>query len=101
MKQVSETRKFGIKDHISYAAGDIGCSMSFALKSSMAVFWTQFMGLSLWYSLLLFIVQIWNAVNDPLIGAWIDADRREYRRNKFFTYIWLGSIGLIFGSAIS
>lgn len=38
-------RKFGICDSLAYAAGDFGCNMSFALKSTMAIFWTQFMGL--------------------------------------------------------
>ena len=40
-------RKFGIRDSIAYAAGDLGCNMSFALKGTMALFWTQVMGLGL------------------------------------------------------
>ena len=92
-------RKFGALDNIAYAAGDFGCNMSFALKGTMAIFWTQFMGLDLWYSLLLVIVQVWDAINDPLIGSIIDSDRRQYKRNKFLQYIWAGSIGLIVGGA--
>ena len=92
-------RKFGIRDSIAYAAGDLGCNMSFALKGTMALFWTQVMGMGLWYSLLLVIVQFWDAINDPLIGSIIDADKRKYKRNKFLTYIWAGSIGLIIGGA--
>jgi len=92
-------RKFGIRDSISYAAGDLGCNMSFALKGTMALFWTQIMGLGLWYSLLLIVVQVWDAINDPLIGTIIDSDRRQYKRNKFLSYIWFGSIGLIVGGA--
>ena len=92
-------RKFGIRDSVAYAAGDLGCNMSFALKGTMALFWTQVMGLDLWYSLLLVIVQVWDAVNDPLIGSMIDADKRKYKRNKFLTYIWAGSLGLIVGGA--
>ena len=75
-------RKFGMRDCVAYAAGDLGCNMSFALKSTMALFWTQVMGLSLYYSILLVIVQVWDAINDPLIGSIIDADRRTYRRNN-------------------
>ena len=48
-------RKFGMRDCLAYAAGDLGCNMSFALKSTMALFWTQVMGLSAWYSLLIVI----------------------------------------------
>jgi len=92
-------RKFGIRDSVAYAAGDLGCNMSFALKGTMALFWTQVMGMSAWYSILLIIVQVWDAINDPLIGSIIDADHRKYRRNKFLQYIWVGSIGLIVGGA--
>lgn len=93
------TRPFSIRDSIAYAAGDLGCNMSFALKGTMALFWTQVMGMSAWYSLLLIIVQVWDAINDPLIGSLIDADNRQYKRNKFLQYIWFGSIGLIVGGA--
>ena len=92
-------RKFGIRDSVAYAAGDLGCNMSFALKGTMALFWTQVMGLGLWYSLLLIVVQVWDAINDPLIGTVIDADRHKYKRNKFLQYILIGSIGLIVGGA--
>ena len=93
-------RKFGAIDNIAYAAGDFGCNMSFALKGTMALFWTQFMGMDLWYSLLLIIVQVWDAINDPLIGSIVDADKHQYKRNKFLQYIWVGSIGLIVGGAL-
>ena len=94
-----QKRPFGIRDSIAYAAGDLGCNMSFALKGTMSIFWTQFMGMDLWYALLLIVVQVWDAINDPLIGSIIDADRRTYKRNKFLSYIWAGSIGLIIGGA--
>lgn len=97
---VNGKRKFGIVDSVAYAAGDLGCNMSFALKGTMALFWTQVMGLGLWYSILLIVVQFWDAINDPLIGTIIDADRRKYKRNKFLAYIWFGSIGLIVGGAL-
>ena len=92
-------RPFGMRDCLAYAAGDLGCNMSFALKSTMSIFWTQFMGMDLWYALLLIVVQVWDAINDPLIGSIIDADKRKYKKNKFLAYIWLGSIGLIVGGA--
>ena len=92
-------RKFGMRDCLAYAAGDFGCCLSFGLKSTMALFWTQVMGMSAWYSLLLIIVQVWDAINDPLIGTIVDADKHKYRRNKFLQYIWFGSIGLVVGGA--
>lgn len=100
MNNKPEPRKFGIRDSLAYAAGDLGCNMSFALKGTMALFWTQVMGLSAWYSLLIIILQVWDAINDPLIGSIVDADRHTYKRNKFLQYIWVGSIGLIVGGAL-
>lgn len=100
MQMKTQKRPFGIRDSIAYAAGDLGCNMSFALKGTMALFWTQVMGLSLYYSLLLVIVQVWDAINDPLIGSIIDSDNRKYKKNKFLSYIWFGSIGLIIGGAL-
>ncbi|MBQ9123584.1 MAG: MFS transporter, partial [Lachnospiraceae bacterium] len=100
MDNKKQFRKFGIRDSIAYALGDFGCNMSFALKGTMAIFWTQFMGLELWYSALLVLVQVWDAINDPVIGSMIDADRRQYKRNKFLQYIWFGSIGLIVAGAL-
>ena len=94
-------RKFGIRDSFAYAAGDFGCNMSFALKGTMAIFWTQFMQMdSILYAALLIVVQVWDAINDPLIGSIVDADRRKYKRNKFLTYIFIGSLGLIVGGAL-
>ena len=92
-------RRFSIRDSVAYAAGDFGCNMSFALKSTMAIFWTQFMQLDLYYAALLVVVQVWDAINDPLIGSIVDSDKRQYKRNKFLQYIWIGSIGLIVGGA--
>ncbi|MBO5322930.1 MAG: MFS transporter [Oscillospiraceae bacterium] len=94
--------KFGMRDSLAYAAGDFGCNMSFALKGTMAIFWTQFMQMpSLLYAGLLILVQVWDAINDPLIGSIIDNDKRaNYKRGKFLAYVWLGSIGLIVGGAL-
>ena len=97
MKIQDKNRPFGIRDSLAYAAGDFGCNMSFALKGTMAIFWTQFMRMdSILYAGLLLLVQVWDAINDPLIGTIIDNDKRtNYKRGKFLAYIWLGSIGLL------
>ena len=94
-------RKYGMIDNIAYAAGDLGCNMSFALKSYLMFFWTQFMGMdTLLYSGLILVVQIWDAINDPLIGTIIDNDKRTtYKRGKFLAYVWLGSLGLLVAGA--
>ena len=101
-KPESGPRPFGIRDSLAYAAGDFGCNMSFALKVTMAIFWTQFMRMdSVLYGILLILVQVWDAINDPLIGSIIDNDKRtSYKRGKFLAYIWLGSIGLLVAGAM-
>ena len=93
-------RKFGIRDKLAYAAGDAGCNLSFGLKSTVQTFWLVFMMLETGlFSLLLLLVQAWDAINDPLIGSLIDNDRRRYKMGKYKTYILIGAIGLVVGGA--
>ena len=93
-------RKFGMRDKLAYAAGDLGCNMSFALKGTVQTFWLVFMMLETGLlSILLMVVQFWDAINDPLIGSMIDADRRKYKMGKFKTYILIGACGLLVGGA--
>ena len=51
------------------------------------------------FSILLLIVQAWDAINDPLIGSLIDGDKRKYKLGKYKTYILIGAIGLVVGGA--
>ncbi len=93
-------RKFGILDKLAYAAGDAGCSMSFGLKGTVQTFWLVYMAMETkLLAGLLLLVQIWDAINDPLIGSMIDADRRSYRMGKFKTYIFVGACGLLVSGA--
>ncbi len=94
-------RKFGMRDKVAYAAGDFGCNMSFSLKGTVQTFWLVFMMMETGLlSALLLAVQIWDAVNDPLIGSMIDADRRKYKMGKFKTYILIGAIGLLVAGSL-
>jgi len=93
-------RKFGMRDKVAYAAGDFGCNMSFALKGTVQTFWLVYMMMETGLlSALLLVVQIWDAINDPMIGSMIDADRRQYKRGKFKQYIFVGSCGLLVAGA--
>ena len=98
---MKEVKKFGMRDKIAYAAGDFGCNMSFSLKSTVQTFWLVYMMMETGLlSALLLVVQIWDAVNDPMIGSMIDADRRQYKLGKFKTYILIGAIGLLVAGAL-
>lgn len=93
-------RKFGMLDCLAYAAGDLGCNMSFALKGTVQTFWLVYMTMETGLlSALLLAVQVWDAINDPLIGSLIDADKRQYKRGKFKTYILIGACGLLVAGA--
>ncbi len=93
-------RKFGMMDKVAYAAGDFGCNMSFALKGTVQTFWLVYMMMETGLlSILLLLVQIWDAVNDPLIGSFIDNDKRKYKMGKFKTYIFIGACGLLVAGA--
>ena len=93
-------RKFGIRDKLAYAAGDAGCNMSFGLKSTVQTFWLVYMFMETGlFSILLLLVQAWDAINDPLIGTLIDNDKRKYKLGKYKTYILIGALGLLVGGA--
>lgn len=102
MSEPKKVRPFGIRDKLAYAAGDLGCNMSFSLKGTVQTFWLAYMMMETGLlSILLLIVQIWDAINDPIIGTMIDNDRRRYKRGKFKQYILVGAIGLLVaGSAV-
>ena len=93
-------RKFGMRDKIAYAAGDFGCNLSFGLKSTVQTFWLVYMMMETGiFSILLAIVQAWDAINDPIIGSLIDNDKRKYKIGKYKTYILIGALGLLVGGA--
>ena len=93
-------RKFGIRDKLAYAAGDAGCNMSFSLKGTVQTFWLVYMMMETGlFSLLLLLVQAWDAINDPIIGSLIDNDKRRYKMGKYKTYIFIGACGLLVGGA--
>ena len=93
-------RKFGIRDKLAYAAGDLGCNMSFGLKGTVQTFWLVYMFMETGlFSILLLLVQAWDAINDPLIGTLIDSDKRKYKLGKYKTYILIGATGLLVGGA--
>ncbi|MBQ8295103.1 MAG: MFS transporter [Clostridia bacterium] len=100
-EKVTKNRPFGMRDKLAYAAGDLGCNMSFALKGTLQTFWLVYMTMETGLlSALLLIVQIWDAINDPMIGSMIDADKRKYKLGKFKTYILIGAIGLLVAGAL-
>ena len=100
MKTNEKVRPFGMRDKLAYAAGDAGCNLSFGLKNTVQTFWIVYMMMETGlFSILLLLVQAWDAINDPLIGSLIDNDRKKYRLGKYKQYIFLGACGLLIGGA--
>lgn len=93
--------KFGFIDKFAYAAGDFGCNMSFALASYLSLFYTQYIGMSAsLFAMLLMILKIWDAINDPIIGGLMDRSTKKFKHGKFKTFIFVGSFGLIISAAL-
>ena len=93
-------RKFGIRDKLAYAAGDAACNLSFGLKGTVQTFWLVYMMMETGlFSILLLLVQAWDAINDPIIGSLIDNDKKKYKLGKYKTYILIGALGLLVGGA--
>ena len=94
-------RKFGMLDKISYASGDFGCNMSFALAGTwFTVFWTQYMKIdSITFAAVLILLKVGDMVIAPLFGSYMDRGK-EYRLGKFRHFIFFGSFGLAIAAAL-
>lgn len=103
MKQTNTTsnvRPFGARDKWGYAMGDLGCNTSFALNSYLMLFYTQYIGLSLaTWGVIIMILKVWDAINDPIMGALIDTIKPG-KKGKFKTPIFYGSFLLMFSGAL-
>lgn len=94
-------RPFGLRDRFGYLMGDFGCGMSFQLISAyMMLFYTQYIGISLvHYGFIILFTKIWDAINDPLIGALADKFTPK-KGSKFKPWIFWGSFPLAFGASL-
>ena len=94
-------RRFGMLDRISYAAGDFGCNMSFALAGTwFTVFWTQYMKIdSITFAAVLMLLKVGDILIAPAFGAYMDRGK-EYKRGKFKHFIFYGSFGLAIAAAL-
>lgn len=110
----SASKPFGMRDKLAYAAGDLGCNMSFALSGTyLAKFWTEYIGFStstdpvtytaqtlfIW-SIIIILVKVWDAINDPIIGGLVDKIKSKPGQSKFKPWIFWGSFLLLFGGAV-
>lgn len=99
---MEENKKtYGIKavDKIGYALGDMGGILTFSLVSSfLTMFYTDILHFtSASITILMLVARIWDAINDPMWGAFIDS-RKSTRFGRFRPYILGASVPLALGA---
>lgn len=90
---MSEQLTHGIKfkDKLGYAMGDMGGLLSFSLISAfLQMFYTDSLHIPLGkITVLMLVARIWDAINDPIGGAFIDS-RKPTKYGRFRPYIlWM------------
>lgn len=95
MAETSSTHGIGMRDRVGYALGDTAGLLTFALISSfLQVFYTDTLGIDPGKVAILFMIaRIWDAINDPMWGAFVDS-RKPTRYGRFRPYILGAAIPL-------
>lgn len=99
--QTTVQKPFGFKDKFGYALGDFGCNMSFVfINSYMMLFFVTCLGIPAEiYAVLIIVAKVWDAINDPIIGALCDASHPK-GNSKFMPWIKWASLPLLIFSII-
>lgn len=95
------THGIGFQDKLGYALGDAGGLLTFALISAfLQMFYTDVLHIPLaQITVLMLVARIWDAVNDPMWGAFIDS-RKPTRYGRFRPYILGASIPMAFAAVL-
>ena len=88
-----EVRKFSMLDKIGYTLGDVGCCCTEQFRSAyLSVFYTLVLQVNPAHSAILFLItKIWDAINDPIIGALVDSKKEKVNLFLGFgllPYLW-------------
>ena len=82
--------KLGVLHHIGYGAGDAGGVLMLMMISYLEYFSRNILGVSSYvYAGILLVWNIWDAVNDPLVGTFMDImfAKSKNKANKFRPWI--------------
>ncbi len=95
MSEKALTHGIKFKDKLGYALGDMGGLLTFSIIGAFQnKFYTDVLGISPSKIVVLILVaRIWDAVNDPIWGAFIDS-RKPTKYGRFRPYIMWFSIPL-------
>lgn len=93
MSEQTSTHGIKFKDKIGYAMGDMGGIMTFGLVSAfLNMFYTDVLGISASkITVLMVIARVWDAINDPMWGSFIDS-RKPTKFGRFRPYILWASL---------
>ncbi len=93
MEEKALTHGIKFKDKVGYALGDMGGLLTFSLISSfLNVFYTDVLRIPLGQiTVLMIIARVWDAINDPMWGGFIDS-RKPTKYGRFRPYILWFSI---------
>ena len=85
---MKETRPFSMKDKIGYTLGDLGCCCTEQFRAMyLAIFYTLVLKVNpVHVGILMLITKLWDAINDPLIGALVDSHKNK-GKGKFIPWI--------------
>ncbi len=91
----TRNQPLGAKAKVGYLFGDFGCNMSFQLITSyLMLYMTQGMGISTTHwAFIVVIAKVFDAINDPIIGAMVDA-RKPSKNGKFRPWIFWGGFAI-------
>lgn len=90
-----------MKEKIGYAFGDLAGLLSFSLVSSfLQMYYTDVFHIPLTQiTLLMIIARVWDAINDPIWGAFVDS-RKPTKYGRFRPYVFWMSIPLTLASIL-
>lgn len=86
-------KPFGTKDKIGYTLGNIGNDFFFQfINSYLMLFYTDVLGIAAGaVGTMLVVARIWDAINDPMMGSFIDR-RPSGKNGKFRPYLIYAAI---------
>lgn len=91
MDHSRDVSKISLKEKIGYALGDTGGMLTFGVVSAfLQMYYTDVLHISLVkITVLMLVARVWDAINDPLWGRFIDT-RKPTKYGRFRPYLlWL------------
>ena len=89
-KEKKSVTKLGALHHIGYGCGDAGGVLMLLMISYLEYFSRNILGIESWiYAIILAVWNIWDAINDPLVGTFMDIRfaKAKNKTNKFRPWI--------------